>query len=318
MPTIVISYRREDTGLMVGRICDRLRDHYGVDQVMMDIDSIPLGLDFRKHLRETLDRCDTMLAVIGPSWAALDERGQSRLADETDWVRIEIETALAKDIPVIPVLINEARMPKPRDLPDMMRDLAFRQATEVDMRRDFHSHMDRLIRVMDQLLAQASSKSDATTDAEGVKAESGKRGEAIRPAEAKAKTRTPPRTALKDGSEQSTHTQSETAPPSVHAAVLENRTLFNILGIVLILLGGAAIALSFLDLAWRESVGWTGLGLGWLFLIGGIVQIVHAFLTRQWRGFPLDLIIGVLYLVGFRLSGGAYRACRDVHHPRSA
>jgi hypothetical protein len=178
MATIVISYRREDTGLMVGRICDRLRDHYGADQVIMDIDSIPLGLDFRKHLRATLDRCDTMLAVIGPSWAALDEGSQSRLADETDWVRIEIEAALAKDIPVIPVLINGAGMPKPRDLPDMMKDLAFRQATEVDMRRDFHSHMDRLIRVMDQLLAKANSES-AATDAEGVKAESDKSGEAL-------------------------------------------------------------------------------------------------------------------------------------------
>ena len=91
------------------------------------------------------------------------------------------------------------------------------------------------------------------------------------------------------------HSQSETAPPSVHVVVLENRTLFNILGIVLILLGGAAIALSSIPPHNNSE-----LVLGWLFLIGGIVQIVHAFPTRQWRGFPLDLIIGVLYL----LAGG--------------
>jgi hypothetical protein len=94
-----------------------------------------------------------MLAVIGPRWAALNEGGQSRLADETDWIRIEIEAALAKDIPVIPVLVNGAAMPNTRDLPRTMEDLAFRQAAPLDMRRDFHTHMDRLIGVMDQLLA---------------------------------------------------------------------------------------------------------------------------------------------------------------------
>jgi hypothetical protein len=152
MATIILSYRREDTELMVGRICDRLRDHYGRDSVMMDIDSIPYGLDFRKHIREALKRCDLMVAIIGPHWAATNEQGQSRLIDETDWIRIEIEAALAKDIPVIPVLVNGAPMPKPRELPETMQDLAFRQAAPLDMRRDFHSHMDRLIGVMDELL----------------------------------------------------------------------------------------------------------------------------------------------------------------------
>jgi hypothetical protein len=152
MATIILSYRREDTELMVGRICDRLRDHYGRNSVMMDIDSIPYGLDFRKHIREALSRCDLMVAIIGPHWVALNEQGQSRLVDETDWIRIEIEAALAKDIPVIPVLVNGAPMPKPKDLPESMQDLAFRQAAPLDMRRDFHTHMDRLIGVMDELL----------------------------------------------------------------------------------------------------------------------------------------------------------------------
>jgi TIR domain len=152
MATIILSYRREDTELMVGRICDRLRDHYGRNSVMMDIDSIPYGLDFRKHIREALSRCDLMVAIIGPHWAALNDQGQSRLIDETDWIRIEIEAALAKDIPVIPVLVNGAPMPKPKDLPESMQDLAFRQAAPLDMRRDFHTHMDRLIGVMDELL----------------------------------------------------------------------------------------------------------------------------------------------------------------------
>jgi uncharacterized membrane protein HdeD (DUF308 family) len=153
---IIISYRREDTELMVGRICDRLRDHFGRDSVMMDIDSIPYGLDFRKHIKEALKRCDVMLAVMGPRWTAVSEDGRSRLADETDWIRIEIEAALAKDIPVIPVLVNGAAMPRPKDLPETMQDLAFRQAAPLDMRRDFHAHMDRLIGVMDELLKRGA------------------------------------------------------------------------------------------------------------------------------------------------------------------
>jgi hypothetical protein len=156
LATIILSYRREDTELMVGRICDRLRDHFGRDSVMMDIDSIPYGLDFRKHIKEALTRCDLMLAVIGPRWAAVNEEGQSRLIDETDWIRIEIEAALAKDIPVIPVLVNGAGMPKSKDLPETMQDLAFRQAAPLDMRRDFHTHMDRLIAVMDELLKRSA------------------------------------------------------------------------------------------------------------------------------------------------------------------
>jgi uncharacterized membrane protein HdeD (DUF308 family) len=190
-------------------------------------------------------------------------------------------------------------MPKPRDLPDMMKDLAFRQATEVDMRRDFHSHMDRLIRVMDQLLAKANSES-AATDAEGVKAESDKSGEALteqqeaprrKAVEAtKAKTGTPPRRALKDGSEPSGGAASDLVwVASVHAAVLEYRTWFNILGIVLVSLGVVAIVCAVVSTA--PAV------LTLLLAIVGIVQIGHALATRQWCGFPLDLIIGVLYLI---------------------
>jgi hypothetical protein len=175
LATIILSYRRDDTDLMVGRICDRLRDHFGRDSVMMDIDSIPYGLDFRKHIKEALKRCDLMLAVIGPRWAAPNAEGQSRLVDETDWIRIEIEAALAKDIPVIPVLVNGAAMPKPKDLPESMQDLAFRQAAPLDMRRDFHAHMDRLIGVMDELLNPQSDVGNKAIEQTSAGAEHGPR-----------------------------------------------------------------------------------------------------------------------------------------------
>ncbi len=154
MPTIIVSYRREDTAWIAGRVHDRLKAHYGAENVFMDIDSIPFGLDFREHIHDSLERCDILLAIVGPRWLTPDETGQSRIFDEADWVRIEIEGALAKKIPVIPVLIDGTRLPPASNLPDGLRDIVFRQAADVDAGRDFHPHMDRLLAVMDQLLAR--------------------------------------------------------------------------------------------------------------------------------------------------------------------
>lgn len=123
----------------------------------MDIDTIPVGLDFREHLQQSLERCDILLAVVGPRWLGTDEHGHHAIADETDWVRIEIETALAKKIPVIPILIDRLRMPKASELPESLRNFAFRQAAEVDSGVDFRSHMERLIRSMDQYLERRST-----------------------------------------------------------------------------------------------------------------------------------------------------------------
>jgi TIR domain-containing protein len=154
MPTIVISYRREDTGPISGRLFDRLEDHFGKQSVFMDIDAIPVGTDFRDHIAHVLERCDILLAVIGRNWlGSQGADGAARLADETDWVRIEIETALNKKVVVIPVLIDRAPMPKPEQLPPSLRDLAFRNAAMVDTGLDFRPHTDRLIRALDGYLA---------------------------------------------------------------------------------------------------------------------------------------------------------------------
>ena len=116
--------------------------------------------------RTSLDRCDILVAIVGPRWATPDESGRLRLTDETDWVRIEIEAALAKKIPVIPVLIDGAALPAPADLPEGLRNLAFRQAAPVDSARDFHPHMDRLIKAMDKLLEtnRGKTKTDEKTE----------------------------------------------------------------------------------------------------------------------------------------------------------
>jgi PAN domain-containing protein/TIR domain-containing protein len=151
MPKIVISYRRSDSDAIAGRIRDRLANRYGEDSVFMDIDSIPLGIDFRQHVKGALSESNVVIAVVGTKWLGPRHRGQPRIQQDTDPVRIEIETALASGIRLIPVLVNNASMPKPSDLPASLEQFAYHNAAEIDAGRDFHQHMDRLIREMDQI-----------------------------------------------------------------------------------------------------------------------------------------------------------------------
>jgi formylglycine-generating enzyme required for sulfatase activity len=151
MPKFFISYRRADSLDIVGRIYDRLAGHFGHDEVFLDVDTIPFGVDFRTYLTDWVSGCDGVIVVIGSRW--LDCRfengpmaGQRRLDDPADFVRIEVATALARDIPVIPVLVGGSSMPGPDQLPPDLSGLAFRNAAEVRSGRDFHLHMDRLIR----------------------------------------------------------------------------------------------------------------------------------------------------------------------------
>jgi TIR domain len=129
----------------------------------MDIEGVALGLDFRDQLRNTLQRSDILLAIIGPQWLAVQkETGQPRIADETDWVRLEIEAALGKKIPVIPVLIDRTPLPKPNELPEALRQLAYR--TNVDTGVDFQTQMDRMIHSMDELLGQQDNGSRSNAE----------------------------------------------------------------------------------------------------------------------------------------------------------
>jgi hypothetical protein len=152
MPNIVISYRRNDSDAITGRIRDRIVGHYGEQSVFMDIDSIPFGRDFREHVRDAILQNDLVLAVIGPKWLG-GGRGATatRIHDDNDPVRMEIEIALERGIPVIPILVGDATMPKAGDLPPILRDLVFRNAAEVKSGRDFNQHMERLLRSMDRL-----------------------------------------------------------------------------------------------------------------------------------------------------------------------
>ena len=132
MGTIFINYRREDSISTAGRLYDRLSQTFGRKNIFMDVDHIPAGVDFVAHLNTQVAACNIILVVIGPRWLeAKDENGGRRLDNPDDFVVIEIATALARNIRVIPVLVDGARMPKAGELPASLKALARRQAVEV-------------------------------------------------------------------------------------------------------------------------------------------------------------------------------------------
>lgn len=146
MGHIFISYRRSDSADIAGRIYDRLVEAFGEDPIFKDVDSIPLGVDFKKYLDEKVGECTVLLAIIGDRWVdATDPDGKKRLEDRDDFVRIEIESALKRGIPVIPLLVRGARMPVEGQLPHSLRGLVFKNGIQIRPDPDFHHDMDRLI-----------------------------------------------------------------------------------------------------------------------------------------------------------------------------
>jgi hypothetical protein len=156
MSKIVVSYRRSDSQAIAGRIVDRLIAQFGEQSVFMDVDNIPFGIDFRQHIQSVLAQAEVLIAVVGPDWLGAGADGGSRIQEEDDPVRVEIETALRQEIVVIPVLVDGASMPKAAALPESLRNFAFLNAAPVDVGRDFRPHVDRLVQSIDEVLARKS------------------------------------------------------------------------------------------------------------------------------------------------------------------
>jgi TIR domain len=157
MSKIVISYRRSDSEAMAGRIHDCLVNRYGESSVYMDIESIPAGVDFRTHINKAIHGAHVFLAIVGPKWRGHKRSGGTRIAEDVDPVRAELEAAMERKIPVVPVLVDDAVMPKAEDLPPKIKDFSFHNAVPVDAGRDFRLHMDRLIEQIDKLLDSGAS-----------------------------------------------------------------------------------------------------------------------------------------------------------------
>ena len=158
---IMISYRRADSGPITGRIYDRLRAHFGADHVFLDIDSIPMGTDYRSHIHSTIGKCDVLLPVIGPRWVGEGKIGERRIDDPADLVRLEVAHALERNIRVIPLLVQDANLPATDELPDDLKSLRFRNALKVDSSIDFHHHIDRLCTAIEAAVRQSRSEAIA-------------------------------------------------------------------------------------------------------------------------------------------------------------
>ncbi|EHR69020.1 hypothetical protein BurJ1DRAFT_0122 [Burkholderiales bacterium JOSHI_001] len=167
MGAIFISYRREDADGHAGRLFQNLCVEFGTDSVFMDVVGIDPGVDFRKIIDAKLKACSVLLAVMGKQWLDLkNPAGQRRLDDDNDFVRLETAAALRRDIHVIPVLVQGARMPNAAELPDDLKDLAYRNGVELT-----HARWDSDVGVLVQALAKivrtpsAAAKTAAAPDA---------------------------------------------------------------------------------------------------------------------------------------------------------
>lgn len=146
MRGIFISYRRDDATGYVHALRERLSTHFGSNQIFMDIDSIEPGLDFVEVIQSSVSSCAVVLALIGKRWLQ-----PQRLNDSRDFVRLEIETALEKNIRVIPVLLEGAPMPSSEELPGVLAPLARRQAFEIS-NRHFSDDLGQLTELLERIL----------------------------------------------------------------------------------------------------------------------------------------------------------------------
>lgn len=178
MAGIFISYRRDDSRDVTGRLYDHLYERFG-KQVFLDLE-IPPGVDFVDVLEQTVHKCDVLLVVIGPHWLdTRNEAGVRRLDDSNDYVRMEVAGALARKIRVIPVLVNGAPIPRPADLPECLSSLARRQAFEMSDKR-FRDDAVRLIEVLEEVIKECGDSA------------SSQQNESPRPAAAKPVATPPP------------------------------------------------------------------------------------------------------------------------------
>lgn len=142
---IFLSYRRDDSAASAGRLYDHLKGRFASNHIFMDVDNLDAGTDFVEVIGESVGSCDVLIAVIGKRWLiSSDEEGRRRLHNPEDFVRVEIATALKRDIRVIPVLVEGASMPRSGDLPDDLKSLVRRNALEVSHTR-FRADSERLI-----------------------------------------------------------------------------------------------------------------------------------------------------------------------------
>jgi hypothetical protein len=152
MKKIFLSYRRDDSQAFAARLYERLVERYGKRHVFFDVDSIPIGVDFRVAIERHLSQCSVFLAIIGKEWTGSTTRPR-RIHDSTDHVRIEVEMAIELSKPIIPVYCNDETRVNKLDLPVSLYALLYANDHVLDSGRDFNVHIHRLCNEVDKYLA---------------------------------------------------------------------------------------------------------------------------------------------------------------------
>ena len=161
---IFISYRRDDSEGEAGRLFDDLTRAFGDDAVFMDVAGIKPGVDFRQAIEDNVASCGVFLAVVGPTWATIaNPDGTRRLEDPNDFVALEISSALKREVPVIPVLVHDAKMPAASLLPESLKSFAFHNSVEISHAR-WASDVDLLIEALKAYVTPKTA-SEATVHA---------------------------------------------------------------------------------------------------------------------------------------------------------
>jgi hypothetical protein len=162
---VFICYRREESAFAARAIHDRIVQRLERENVFLDVDNIDLGVDWFNVLTERVGACDALVAVIGRNWASsADKDNRRRLDDPDDFVRIEIEAALKRDVRVIPVLVDGAAMPKSGELPDSLKGLARRQGIEISP-AGFDADVEKLEQALVSILAARRGRGAADAEA---------------------------------------------------------------------------------------------------------------------------------------------------------
>jgi hypothetical protein len=145
---IFINYRRGDAAGFAGRLSDALSGYFGDGRVFRDIDGIEGGANFEDVLKQTAQSADAMIVLIGRDWVTMTNKsGQRRLHEPDDWVAREIAAALERRIPVFPVLIEDAAMPRAEELPESLKPLVRHNAISISDNR-WNSDVTRLAKIV--------------------------------------------------------------------------------------------------------------------------------------------------------------------------
>lgn len=152
---VFISYRREDSADVSGRLYDSLASEFGHERVFKDVDSTRLGFSFTDQIASHMKSCRVAIILIGPDWIGRNAAENSRRIDsEEDFVRLEVRELLLKGVPVIPVLVRGASMPSEHELPDDIKDLSKRNGIKLRPDPDFHNDAGRLKQSIREFLAE--------------------------------------------------------------------------------------------------------------------------------------------------------------------